>query len=158
MLLNCGVGEDSWESLGLQGDQILKEINSKGNQPWIFIGRTDAEAPMTTWWEEQIHWKRLFCCERLKAGGEGEDRGQDGWMASPTQWTWVWANPGRWWRTVQPDMLQSVGSQTVGHTLRTEQQFTFKRKGGDKKKGEDLTIFLKWHSRFSFFAHIQSLC
>ena len=54
-------------------------------------------------------------------------------------------------------ILQPMGSQTVGHTLRTE-QFTFKRKGGDKKKGEDLTIFLKWHSRFSFFAHIQSLC
>ena len=60
----------------------IKPINSKGNQPWIFIGRTDAdaEAPtkVVTWWEEPIHWKRLWCWERLKAIGEGGGRGWDG--------------------------------------------------------------------------------
>ena len=59
---------------------------------------------------------------RLKAGREGGDRGWDGWMASLTQWTWVWASFGRWWRTGKPDVLQSLGSQRVWHNLATEQQ------------------------------------
>ena len=67
------------------------------------------------------HWKRPWYWERLKAG-EGEDRGWDGWMASPTQWTWVWANSGRWWRTGKPSVLQSMGSQRVRHDWVTEQQ------------------------------------
>ena len=58
----------------------------------------------------------------LKAGGEGNDRGQDDWKASPTQWTWVWANYGRWWRTGKPGVLQSMGSQRVRHVWATEQQ------------------------------------
>ena len=58
--------------------------------------------------EEQTHWKRPWCWERLRAEGEGNDR-WDGWMSSPTQWTWVWANSGRWWRTGKPDMLCSMG-------------------------------------------------
>ena len=68
----------------------IKPVNSKGNQSWIFIGRTDveAEAPASGC-EELIHWKRLWCWGRLKAGGEGDDRGWDGWMASLTQWIWV---------------------------------------------------------------------
>ena len=55
-------------------------------------------------------------------GGEGDNRGGDGWMASPTQWVWVWASSRRWWRTEKPGMLQSMGSQRVGHDLATEQQ------------------------------------
>ena len=66
-------------------------------------------------------WKRPWCWERLKAGREGDDRGQDGWMASLTQWTWVWANSGRWWRAGKPGMLQSMGLQRVGHNWATEQ-------------------------------------
>ena len=54
---------------------------------------------------------RPWCWERLRAGGEGDDRGWDGWMASPTQWTWVWASSGRWWKTGKPGVLQSMGSQ-----------------------------------------------
>ena len=61
--------------------------------------------------EELTHLKRPWCWERLKAGGEGDNRGQDGWMASPAHWTWVWASSGRWWRTGKCDMLQSLGSQ-----------------------------------------------
>ena len=72
--------------------------------------------------EELSHWKRPWSWERLRAGGEGGDRGWDGWMASPTQWTWVWARSRRWWRTGRPGVLQSMGSQRVGHNWATEQQ------------------------------------
>ena len=71
----------------------IQPVHPKGNQSWIFIGRTDEEAETwATWCEELTHWKRPWCWEILKAGGEGDDRGWDGWMASPTQWTWVWVN------------------------------------------------------------------
>ena len=62
---------------------------------------------LATWCKELTHWKRPWCWERLKAGGEGDDRGQDGWMASLTRWTWVWASSGSWWWTGKPGMLQS---------------------------------------------------
>ena len=70
---------------------------------------------LTTWCEELAHWKRPGCWERLKAGGEGEDRWWDGWMSSPTRWTWVWASSRSWWWTERPDMWQSMGSKRVGH-------------------------------------------
>jgi len=66
------------------------------------------------------HWKRPWCWERLKAGGEGDDWGWDGWMASPTQWTWVWVNSGSWWWTERPGVLQSMGSQTAGYAWASE--------------------------------------
>ena len=69
-------------------------------------------------------WKRPWCWERLRAGGEGDDRGWDGWMASPIQRTWIWASSERWWRTRKPGALQSMGSQRVGHNWATEQQVT----------------------------------
>ena len=75
---------------------------------------------LATWYEELTHWKGPWCWERLKAGGKGDDRGWDGWMASPTQWTWVWANSERWWRTGKPGVLQSMGSQRVRHNRATE--------------------------------------
>ena len=67
-------------------------------------------------------WKRLWCWERLRAGGEEGDRGWDGWMASPTQWTRAWASSGRQWRTGKPGLLQFMGSQRLRHNLVTEQQ------------------------------------
>ena len=70
--------------------------------------------------KELTHWKRPWCWERLKAGGEGDDRGWDGWMASPTQWTWVWVSARSWWRTGKPGILQSMESQRVGHDWATE--------------------------------------
>ena len=92
----------SWEIYMPPEKSICKEIKPvipKENKHWIFIGRTDAdpEAPRNTLvmlCEELTHWKRPWCWERLSAGGEGGDRGWDGCMASLTQWTWVWANPG----------------------------------------------------------------
>ena len=79
---------------------------------------------LATLCEELIHLKRPWCWERLKAGGEEDDRGWDGWIASPTQWTWVWVNSGNWWWTGRPGVLQSMGSLRVGHDWATEQNWT----------------------------------
>ena len=99
----------------------MKPIHPKGSQSWIFIGRTDAEAEtpvfLATWCKELTHWKRPWCCERLKAGG---DTGWDGWMASPTRWTWVWVDSGSWWWTGRPGVLRFMGSQRVGHDWATK--------------------------------------
>ena len=162
----------------------IQPVHPKGDQFWIFIGRTDAEAPilcspdaknwlirkdpdagkdwrqkekgttedeMVGWhhwlnghgfgWTlgvgdgqgglaccgswgckesdtpERLNWTELYWCwERLKAGGEGDDRGWDGWMASPTQWTWVWASFRIWWWIGKPGVLQSMGLQRVWAT------------------------------------------
>ena len=113
MLLNCGVGEDSWESLGLQGDPTSpswrRSVLGVHWKDWYWSWNSNT---LATWCEELTHWKRPWCWERLKVGGEGDDRGWDGWMASPTQGTWVWVNSGRWWWTGRPGVLQSMGSQS----------------------------------------------
>ena len=75
---------------------------------------------LATWYEELTHSKRPWCWERLKAGGEGDKRGWHGWMASLTQWTWVWVNSGSWWWTGRPGVLWFMGSQRVGHDWTTE--------------------------------------
>ena len=96
----------------------IKAINPKGNQPWIFIGRTDAEAEVLILWppdvKSQLTGKELWCWERLRAG-EWDNRGWDGWMASPTQWTWVWASSGSCWWTGKLGKLQFMVLQRVGH-------------------------------------------
>ena len=84
----------------------------KSNQDWCWGWSFNT---LATWCEELTYWKRTWCWERLKARGEGDDRGWDGWMASLTQWTWVWASSRRWWRTRKSGALQSLGSQGVGH-------------------------------------------
>ena len=126
MLLNCGVREDSSEFHGLQVDQtsqsykqsILK-INWKD---WWWSWSSNTLAALC---EELTHWIYLsdfpWCWERLKGGGKGDDRGWDGWMASPTQWTWVWANSRWYWRTQKPGVSQSMVSYRVGHDWVTEQ-------------------------------------
>ena len=97
--------------------------NPKGNQSWIFIRRNDVETEVPILWPPDAKsWKRPWGWERLKAGGEGGGRGQDGWIASLTQWTWVWASSGRGWRKGKPGMLQSMGLQRDGHDWVTEQQ------------------------------------
>ena len=70
--------------------------------------------------EELTPWKTPWCWEGLGAGGEGNDRGWDGWMASPTRWTWVWVNSGSWWWTGRPGVLQFMESQRVRHDWVTE--------------------------------------
>ena len=98
--LNCGVGEDSWDSLGLQGDptspfwrrSALGFLWKEWCQCWI-------SSTLGTLWEELTHWKRFWWWEGLGAGDEGDDRRWDGWMASLTRWRWVWVNSGSWWWT-----------------------------------------------------------
>ena len=113
MLLNYGVGEDSWESLGQQGDPTSpssrKSVLNIQWKDWCWSWSANT---LATWYEELTYWKRPWCWERLKAGGEGDDRGWDGWMASPTRWTWVWVSSGSWRWTGKPGMLQSTGSQS----------------------------------------------
>ena len=101
----------------------IKPVNSKGNQLWIFIRRTDAEAETPILWlRHEKSWLigKDWCWEGLGAGGEGDDRGWDGWLASLTRWTWVWVTSRSWWWTGRPGMLQFMGSQRVGHDWATE--------------------------------------
>ena len=91
----------------------IQPVHPKGNQSWIFIRRTDAEAEAPIPWPPHAN-SRLIRNKTLMLGKiEGMSGwgwlGWDGWMASPTQWTWVWASPGSWWRTGKPGMLQSMG-------------------------------------------------
>ena len=89
---------------------------------------------------ELTHFKRSWCWEGLGAGGEGDNRGWDGWMASPTRWTWVWVNSWSWWWTGRPGVLQFVGSQRVGHDWATELNMIqqFQQLGIYLKKTESL--------------------
>ena len=91
----------------------VKPVNHKGNQSWTFIGKTCwnwNSNTLATWCEELTRWKRPWYWGRLKAGGEGDNRGWDGWIASLTWWTWVWVSTRSWWWTGD-GMLQSMGSQ-----------------------------------------------
>ena len=125
MPLNCGVGEDSWESFGLQGDPNSPSWRKSFlNIPWNDWCWTWNANTFVTWCEGLTHLKRPWCWERLKAGGEGDDRRWDGWMASLTQWTSAGASSGRWWRTGKPGVLQSMGSQRVRHNWVTEVNWT----------------------------------
>ena len=91
---------------------ILKDINPEYSFKGLML-RLKFHT-LATWWEELTRWKRPWCWERLKIGGEGDNRGWDGWMTSLIQWTWVWTNSGRQWKIGKPGMLQSMGwhSQT----------------------------------------------
>ena len=102
-----------WFPLGLTG--------------WISLqskGLLRVFSTWTTWCEELTHRKRPWCWERLKVGGEGDNRGRDGLMASLMQWTWVWVSSRSWWWTGRPGMLQFMGSQRVGHNWATELNWT----------------------------------
>ena len=96
---------------------ILKEISPgcslEGH--WSWNSNT-----LAIWCEELTHLKRPWCWERLRTGGEGDNRGWDSWMASPTRWTWVWVDSGSWWWTGRPGVLQFTGLQRVGHNWVTE--------------------------------------
>ena len=118
----------------------IQPVNLKGNKSWIFIGRTDAETETPIFGNLM---QRTDSLEKTLMLGKIEDKRRRGsrewdgkriifekighfeimsWIASPTQWTWVWASSRRWWRTGKPHMLQSMGSQRVGHVWETEQQ------------------------------------
>ena len=98
---------------------ILKEISPGCSlvEDWCWSWNSST---LATWCKELTHLKRPWCWERLRAGGEGDDRGWDGWTASLTPWTWVWVNSRSWWWTGRPGVLQFMGSQRVGHDWAVE--------------------------------------
>ena len=132
----------------------IQPVHPKEDQSWVYIGRVDAEAETPILWpthaknwfigkdpdagrdwgqeekgttEDEIVWWHHWPDAhefRLKAGGKGDDRGWEGWMASPTWWMWVWVNSGSWWWTGRSGMLQFMGSQRVGHNWATELNWT----------------------------------
>ena len=96
-----------------------------GNQSWIFTEGLMLKLQYFGYLMQRTDsFEKILMCERLKAGGEGDNRGWDGWMASLTQRTWVWVNSGSWWWTGRPGVLQSMGSQRVGHDWATELNWT----------------------------------
>ena len=101
----------------------IQPVHPKGDQSWVhwkdWCWSWNSNT-LATWYEELTHLKRHWCWERLKAGGEGDNRGRNGWMASLTQWTWVWVSSGGWWWTGRPGMLWFMESQRVGHDQVTE--------------------------------------
>ena len=125
-----------------------QSVHSKGNQSWIFIERTDGEAETPIVWSSDAkNWligKYQFW-ESLKAGGDGDDRGWDGWMASPTQWTRVCKTSGSWWWTGKPGVLQSMGSQRVAHHWATELSWT------------DVDIFIKFEEQCRCIKYINKI-
>jgi len=143
MLLNCGVGEDSWESLGLQGDPTSPFWRRSALgflwKEWCWSWNSST---LATSCEELTHWKRLWCWEGLGTGGEGDDRGWDGWMASLTRWTWVWVNSGSWWWTGRPGELRK------GHK---ESDTT------ERLNWTELKVFLKLIFSLIFYSRMSSL-
>ena len=142
-------------------------IPCSGNKDWCWS--------WSSWCEELTHWKRPWCWETLRAEREGGNRGWDGWTASQTQWTWVWANSGRWWRMGKPGMLLSMGSQRVRQASATEQQQIFRLHwlGWEFSQWMDMefcqVFFLYWDDgvifilpfanvvcRISWFVHIEA--
>ena len=106
----------------------IQPVHSEGDQSWVFIGRTDAEAETPILWppdaKSRLIWKDPFAFERLSTGGEGDYRGWDGWMASPPQWTWVLVDSRSWWWTGRTGVLWFMGSQRVRYDWVTELNWT----------------------------------
>ena len=110
----------------LESPLDLKEIqpvNPKGDQSWVVIGMTDVEAELQYFghlMRRTDTFEKTLMLGKIEGRREGDNRGWDGWMASGTQWTWVWVNAGSWTWTGRPGVLWSMGSQRVGHDWVTE--------------------------------------
>ena len=91
----------------------IQPVHPKWDQSWVFFGRTNVEAETPILWppdsKKLTHLKRPWCWEKLRAGGKGDSRGWDSWMASLTQWSWVWVNSSSWWWTGRPGVLWFTG-------------------------------------------------
>ena len=101
----------------------MQPVPPKGDQSWVFIGRTDAKAETPVLWPPHVKsWLngKDWCWEGLGAGGEEDNRGWDGWMASPTQWICVWVNSRCWWWMGRAGVLRFMGLQRVGHDTATD--------------------------------------
>ena len=117
MLLDCDVEKMLESPLDCKE---IQPVHPKGDQPWVFIGRTDAKAEIPILRPPDVKnwliWKDPDAGKDLRAGGERDDRGWDGWMASPTQWAWVWVNSGSWWWTGRPGVLWFMGLTDLNWT------------------------------------------
>ena len=121
MLFKCGV----WKSLGLQGDPtryVLKEISPEWSLEGLMLKLKLQCFSQQMWSSDSL--ENTLKLGRLSAGGEGDHRGWDGWMASSTRWTWVWVDSGSWWWKGRPGVLWFIGSQRVGHDWATELNWT----------------------------------
>ena len=101
----------------------IQPVHPKGDQSWVFFGRTDVEAETPILWTPDVKNWLIWKDPDAENDWRWEEKGMtedDSWMALPTQWTWVWVNSGTWWWTGRPGMLQSMGSQRVGHDWATE--------------------------------------
>ena len=127
--MTAGISQKKWwTTLGLHRERLNDPCRLHCQFPTWANEQTEVQKEiiclishntLTTWCGEG-RLKRPWCWERLKVGGEGDDRGWGGWMTSPTQFTRVWVNSGSWWWTGRPGVLQSIGSQRVGHDWATE--------------------------------------
>ena len=156
MLLNCGIGEDYWEYLELQGDPTSpswrKSVLNFHWKDWCWSLNSNT---LAMWCKELTHLKRPWCWERLKAGGEGDDRGWDGWMASLTHRTWVWVNSGSWWWTGRPGMPGPCPwCSRVRHDWGTELNWTNTRSIGCMELKNKLYIIISYASFFTDRSHI----
>ena len=134
------LGEDSWESPGPASPFWRRSVLSVHWKDWCWSWNSNT---LATWCEELTHLKRPWCWEGLGAGGEGDNRGWDGWMVSPTQRTWIWVNSRSWWWTGKPGVLQSNRLQRVEHPWATELNWTGKY--GNR------TVNLIWNSKTAYF-------
>ena len=163
MYLNCGIGEDSWESLWLQGYQT---INPKGNQFECSLEGLMLKLKL----QYSGHlMQRTESLEKTLMLGKTEgrrrdDRGWDGWMASPTWWTWIWASSGKWRWSGKPGVLQSMGLQRVGQDWVTTDWLQIIRTWKLLTSGISLITYLSLWIRvqvlftffFFFFGHLYS--
>ena len=117
--LSHSVVSNSQRPHGLQPTRLLRPWDSPDKSTGVGCHLIKCDY---TGWPHVKSW--LWCWEGLGAGGKGDDRGWDGWMASQTQWTWVWVNSGSWWWTGRPGMLQFMGLQRVGHDWAIELNWT----------------------------------
>ena len=121
MFLNCGVREDSWESLAQWGDPTrIQPVD----QSWVFTGRTDVEAEIPILWppyeKSWLIWKDPDAEKDWGQEEKGTTEDEIGWMASLTPWTWFWVDSGSWWWTERPGVLRFMGLQRVRHSWATE--------------------------------------
>ena len=98
----------------------IKPVHPKDDQLEFSLEGLMLKPKLQYFGQLMTHWKKPRCWQRLRAGGEGDNRGWDGWMVSPTQWTWVWANSGSWWWTGKPGVIKSMGWQKVRYNWANE--------------------------------------
>ena len=151
MLLNCGVEKTLESPLDCKE---IQPVHSKGDQSFESWNSN----PLATWCDKLTHWKRLWCWEGLGAGGEGDNRGWDGWMASLTQWMWVSVNSGSWWWTGRPGMLWFMGSQRVGHDWATELNWTEVCHSFSSKGQASFNFMPAITNHSNFGAHENKIC